>query len=210
MLTINGSTACHTSGCLDLCNNPHAKKCTCHYPDDEIYPETTRGGRKYLVYWLIGAALTISVHLIAMHHFGVEHIGMILEPDFNKVPLSSGTVENVIFGFDVFVASLPVVFVMAVSFFASLEGWDNELVLKDIRGERRRRAKFRLTIWLCAAYGLGFGLGQFLLTSWALDCSAAIPAILAGLYGIAIGFHHTGRWANWSAVNRSRLLYPLH
>jgi len=206
MLTIYGGAACQNSKWKDLCCNPNrlGGNCTCCYPDDEIYPELEGGGWKYLGYWLIGVTLTITVHLIAIHLFGVSY----MEIGLDAAPHSSGAVEFGLFGFDLLGAALPVVLVMIVVAFATLEGWDGRLIRADIKRTTKRSARFYLTMAFCTAYGLGFGLEQWLIGSWLYD-AASIPAVFACFYGVAIGLHHTSRWANWFAVDRCKALYPL-
>jgi hypothetical protein len=209
MLTIYGDAACKRSDWRDLCCNPNrlGGNCTCCYPDDEIYPELEGAGWKYFGYWFIGAALTITVHLIAIHLFGVRHGEIRVEP--SAPPLSSGLVEVVLAGFDLFGAALPVVLVGMMVAWVCLEDWDERLIRAYIKRTSARSARFYLTMALCAAYGLGFGFEQWFVGYWFFDYDAGIPAIIACFYGVAIGLHHTSRWANWSSVDRCRAVYPL-
>jgi hypothetical protein len=195
MLMIYGDAACKRSDWQDLCCNPNrlGGNCTCLYPDDEIYPALEGGGWKYFGYWFIGAALTITMHLIAINLFGVRH---------------GERSEFLLSWFDLLGAALPVVFVGMAAAWVSMEGWDGELIRADIKGTSAHSARFYLTMVLCATYGLGFGLVESFFGYMVYD-DAGVPAIVACFYGIAIGLHHTSTWADWFSVDRCRSLYRL-
>jgi len=212
MVTINGTRACRSYHWIGLC--PHEltsegeKTCICCFPDVEIYRAFGDGPSpwQFVAYWLIGTAVMFAGQWIAIHLFGVRLQKFRVE-EWEPL-LSDLTVQLWMLFWDLGAAFIAILAVGAAWAIFDDEDGTGRLIQAEIKGKIRYSAKFNITLRLCVAYGLSFGVGQ-LVVSWLLFLhdATAIPELVACFYGVVIGLHHVRGWANWHAVERCKATY---